>query len=552
MPEDSKKASEISKHFTALHDARSGWEATVTTSMELVLPEQSKMSVETGTKSYTIPDDRYDTTATSSLQLFANGLLGNVASQNAVWFKLALERMQADKLPGVGEWLDDVTDTFYKLFSKSSFYQAAWQVYLNGGGSGLGTMYVGENLEEERIDFVPYTPAGVFIDIDSRGKVDTLFYETLISGRAILQRYGESKLSKDLLAKIKRNPYNRYILIKACFPREDRLIGKMDAINKPFASIHLLKEGNVILRESGFDSFPYAVWRYEHAAEDVYPWSPSLTGFPDIDRANNISKSIIRLAQLTGEPPIAVPSEMYNDFKMEPRFKIKAYNMNRLPVPLQFGQGYQIELEREQHYRDIVKEHYFTNFFLSLSATVGQKLTATQVIEMQGEKATVIGGMVSRLTQEFFDPLFDRMFMIAARNGWIPEPPESLLATGGNISIDYLGILPMAQKRMLELNGPMNALQNFLPVAQAFPEMANMIKTYDLGKQILVGGGMPHAVIKDEKEYDQIIQQQQQLATQAAQVEMENKTADTLNKGSKAAEPGSPSEAVLNGAQNGQ
>jgi len=551
MSDKKEKAVKILKQFTALKNERSGWAANVTTAMNLVLPQRSKMDVTTGTKSYNISDDRQDATATTSLQLMANGLLGNVASQNAVWFDLALDKLKAEDDYNVKVWMDEVKNTFYKLFSKSSFYQGAWQVYQDGGGSGLGVMYVGENLEKESIDFVPYSPAGVYIEINDRGVVDTLFYETTMSARSIIERYGEKELKKNFLESAKKNPYTRFVVIKACFSRKDRDIQKIDGPNKPFASIHILKNDSVILRDSGFDSFPYAIWRYEHASETVYPWSPTLTGYPDIRRLNAVSKSTTRLAQLIGEPPMAIPAEMYDDFELKPRFKVKAYNMNRLPVALNMGQGYPVDIDREKHYQDIVKEHYFTNFFLSMSAAVGQKLTATQVIEMQGEKATVIGGMVSRLTQEFFDPLFDRMFMIAARNRWIPDPPESLLAQGGEISIDYLGILPMAQKRMLELTGPVNALQNFLPVAQAFPEMMNMIKPYELGKTLLIGGGMPHSIMRDKDEYEQITQQQKQQAQEALQAEQQNKEADSLNKGAKAPEKGSPSELVLEGMKNG-
>ena len=79
-------------------------------------------------------------------------------------------------------------NVFYKLFNKSTFYQGAWQVYLDGGGSGLGSMYVGEDLENEAIDFIAYDPKGVYLELDARGKVDTLFYLTVLSGKAIVNK----------------------------------------------------------------------------------------------------------------------------------------------------------------------------------------------------------------------------------------------------------------------------------------------------------------------------------------------------------------------------
>ena len=519
MSDNKKKVSRITELFTTMVNDRSGWKAAVNRTMQLVVPSRSSMDVTTEQRSYNQNDNRFDTTASTSLNLWANGMLGNVASQKSTWFKLILENHNSDNVHAIGGWLDQITDTFYKLFSKTSFYQSAWEIFFDAGGSGLGTMYIGENLEKEAIDFISYDPKGVYLEINAEGQVDTLIYQTIMSGKALKKEYGEENFPPGFADEVKKNPLTRYEILKSCMPRELRDPDKIDSINKEFESMHILKSKNHLLRESGFDSFPYSLWRYQHAAEDVYPLSPSLIGYPDINRLNNVSKSTTRLAQLVAEPPMAVPAEIYDSFEIKPRFKIKTFDMNRLPTPLNMGQGYPIGLDREEHYRKIVQEHYFTNFFLMMAAATGQKLTATQVIEMQGEKATVIGGIVSRLTQEFFDPLFDRMFMIAARNNWIPEPPEELFALGGDISIDYLGILPMAQKRMLEVSGPMNALQNFLPIAQAWPEMANLINPYELGKTLLVGGGMPHSVLRDEDEYDQITEQQQQAAAEAQRTE---------------------------------
>ena len=569
MPEDSvknaDKARQVMTQGKSLSNRRASWEKNVESAMELVMPHRAKMSVDTSMKNYSPSRNRKDGTATASLQLLANGLLGNVCSQKSTWFKLNLENTMAEKASGVGQWLDDVTSVFYHIFNQSSFYSGAWQIFTDAGGSGLGqhrnrclyqgkslygVMYVGENLKKQSVDFVPYHPKGCYLATDARGVVDTHFHKFVLSARDIVKDYGKENLTKDFVDKAKKNPWAMFELTQAVFPREDRDIYKMDAINKEYASLHVLHSGQKLCRESGYDSFPYSIWRYEHASDDEYPWSPTLTGYPDIDRLNKISKATTDVAQLAAQPPFVVPPELHDSFEIKPRFKLKAFDMNRIPVQLgTFGTGYPISVDREQHYQEMVKQHYFTNFFLMLSAASGQNMTATQVLEMQGEKATVIGGMVSRLTQEFFDPLFDRVFMIAARNGWIPEPPEALLELGGQVAIDYIGPLPMAQKRLLEINGPVNALQNFLPLTEVWPELRHIIKPYDLGKKMLVSGGMPHAITRTEKEFNQIVQQEQRDQQAAAEAEMENKAADTYNKGAKSAEPGSASEALLAGGQ---
>ena len=546
-----EKGKSVLTQLSSLETERSSWAGEVADAMELVIPNRSNMEVSTSTPTYTKSTTRKDGTAASSLKLFANGLLGNVCPQRLTWFKTQMENYKAQKASGVAEYMDDITSFFYHMFNGSSFYTGAWQVFMDGGGSGLGTMYMGEDLKNQKIDFLAYEPKGIYIATDEKGKIDTNFQRFIYTARDIVKKYGEDKLTKTFIDNYKKRPYTRHEVVQGVFPREDRDIFKMDAINMEFASLHVLKTGSKLLRESGYNSFPYAHWRYEYGSGEVYPWSPTLTGFPDIERLNTINGDTTRLSHLAAYPPVMVPAEMYGDFRIEPRFKVPGYDMSRKPEPLLFGQGYGVAKDQVEMYQQIVKEHYFTNFFLMLSAAAGTNMTATQVLEMQGEKATVIGGMVARLTQEFFDPLFDRIFMIAAKNGWIPEPPEALLALGGDISIDYMGPLSMAQKRMLELSGPMNAIENFLPVAQAYPEMRHLIKPYETGKQILIGGGMPHANIREERDYNQLVEAEQKQLQEAAQTEQIEKEAGALQKGSKKPEEGSPSELVMAGMQNG-
>ena len=549
---ENKLVDKILSHFESLQAIRKPWASTVEDVLKYIVPGRSSMQVTTDINTYTIDKDSMDGTARTSSYLMANGLLGNVCSQRARWFKLTPELPQYGKIPGLNQWLDTVQDTFYHIMGTGNFYAGAWQVFLDASHSGLGSMFIGEDKIEKTMNFRAFAPKGSYISTNADNKIDTYFHHFTLSGRDIVAEYGKDvDLPEDFINHTNSKPFQRYEIIHAIFPRKDRDIYKIDSLNKPYASVHVLKGKNIILRESGFDSFPMSIFRYSYDSEEIYPHSPSIDGFPDIQRLNRISQSTTNLAQLVAQPPTIVPSEMYNQYKLEPNFKIKGYDMSRIPQFMNVGQGYPVGKDREEFYQQIVKEHYFTNFFMMLAASSDGQMTATEVLERQGEKATVIGGMVSRLTKEFLDPIFDRMFVIAARNDWIPKPPEELLARGIDISVDYLGPLAQAQKRYLKLEGPMSSLQNFLPLMQAYPEMRDILKPYELGKQILIEGGMPASVLNDEKDYAAMQQQKQQQAQQAQQAEVIAQQAKAMKDGSKAPELGSPTGALM-GGQGGQ
>ncbi|MCK5614052.1 hypothetical protein KAR91_69960 [Candidatus Pacearchaeota archaeon] len=549
---NNKLVDTVLSHFESLKTERDPWANSVQTVLEEIIPGRATMQVNTDSRKYELNTNTLDSTARASAYLMANGLLGNVCSQSSKWFKLVTELPQISEIPGMNEWMDTVENVFYHLMATGSFYSGAWQIFFDAATPGLGSMFMGENLVEKTIDFLPYAPKGSYIATDSRNKIDTYFHHFTLTARDILEEYGESgNLTEDFRRTAKDKPFTRHELITAIFPRKDRDIYKKDSINKPWASVHVLRGQKTLLRESGFDSFPMSIFRYAYDSEEVYPHSPSIDGYGDIQRLRKIMTATTDVAQISAKPPTAVPAEMYNEYQIKPDFKIKAYDMARLPAPLQVGQGYPIARDREEFYRNIVKEHYFADFFIMLAAGENNQMTATEVLERQGEKATVIGGMVSRLTKEFLDPVFDRMFVIAARNNWIPAPPQEVLDSGIDISIDYLGPLSQAQNRYLKLQGPVSSLQNFLPLMEVYPQMADIIKPYNLGKRILVDGGMPSVDIRDEEEFNAIQLQKQEQQQAAAEAEQMEQRASALNKGAKAPEPGSPSEQLM-GANGGQ
>lgn len=541
----------ILTHWESLKTERKPWADTITEVLKLVIPGRADMTVKTQPRTYTVDRDSRDGTAKSSAYFMATGLLGNVCSQKSTWFRTTPELPIHDDIQGLREWLDIVDRVFYHILNTGNFYASAWQGFLDSATAGLASVMMLEDLNEMTVNFQTYAPKGAYIETNALNVVDTFFHHFTLTARDILEEYPDADFSSDFETNTKNNPFQRFEIVNAIFPRKDRDIYKVDSVNKPFASIHIMLGDNTLLRESGFDSFPLSVFRYEYDSEEVYPHSPSIDGFPDIQRVNEISKSTTDVAQLISNPPTAVPSEIFNEYEIKPKFKLKVFDMERLPVPLQIGQGYPIGRDREELYKRMVEEHYFKPFFIMLAQADGVTMTATEVLERQGEKATVIGGLIARLTKEFLDPIFARLFIIAARNKWIPEPPEELLRRNIPLTIDYLGPLAQAQQRFLKLQGPISSLQGFLPLLEAFPHMAFIIKEYELANHVLSGGGMPASILRTEEEYQAILDPILQAQAQAQQAETMETEANALNKGSKAPESGSPTEAVTQGVQGG-
>ena len=93
-------------------------------------------------------------------------------------------------------------------------------------------------------------------------------------------------------------------------PRDERDAQKIDAGNKPYASIYIEPTQKIVIRESGFDEFPYVCPRFLKASFEMgYGRSPAMTALPDTMMINAMSKVTITAAQKQIDPPLMVPDD---------------------------------------------------------------------------------------------------------------------------------------------------------------------------------------------------------------------------------------------------
>lgn len=194
-----------------------------------------------------------------------------------------------------------------------------------------------------------------------------------------------------------------------------------------------------------------------------------------------------------------------------------------------------------------IKEHFHVEFFLMLSQAAFNKtqMTATQVIEMQGEKAAILGTRIGRLQSEFLNPIIDQVFTIEVDSGKLPDLPDILQDFSGlNLEVDYLGPLAQAQKRLFKTQSIQAALNTALPLAQAVPESMDVLDSDMTMREILTVNGLPTKCIRDEKVVIQIRQSRAQ-AMQSQQMDQSLlNTSKALPGMSKKPEEGSPMAAL--------
>ena len=141
--------------------------------------------------------------------------------------------------------------------------------------------------------------------------------------------------------------------------------------------------------------------------------------------------------------------------------------------------------------------------------------------------------MITGLNHDTLNPMFDRLFDIAYRAGWLPPPPEILLRAGGKLEVDYMGPLAQAQRRHFYSEPYRSGMVDLSGVVQFSPMMLDNFNWDYVGKEIARANGWPEEAIHSERVVAQVRklrQQAQEEAKQQQQLETMGKAAPGLNE----------------------
>lgn len=475
-------------------------------------------------------DKIYDGTALGALNLLADGLTGYTVSKGFKWFGYTLPQRlddgrRLDSVYEVKRWLEEVEEVMYAAFLASNLYDLATEFVRDAASVGTVTINADEDVAKGRTIFsVPHFRE-CYLAEDYFGRVDTNIRVRDLTLKQMVEKFGWKQMVEaypSFRQDYEKNRNSKKEIIHARFPRRDFDPKRMDGKNKPFASIWVLTESKKLLLDSGTDIQNFVTWRWRKNSDEWYGRSPAWDAFVDHMTANQIAKTNLTAAHKMVDGPMVGPDDLRGKVQRNPGGWTSVDDMTRVPKPLQENIQLPFSLDMQNRYREMVKEHFHVDFFLMLSQAAMQRveLTATQVIEMGGEKAAVLGPRIGRMETEALGPIHDIVFAIERRAGRIPNPPDILMDFGGaKIEIEYLGPLAQAQRKLFRSQGIQQGMDAAAPIIQMFPETMDAIDGDKTVRDLLMSRGFPQKDLRDEDQVKNIRQvrqaereKQQQLA----------------------------------------
>jgi hypothetical protein len=319
-------------------------------------------------------------------------------------------------------------------------------------------------------------------------------------------------------------------------PREDRDLKKKDAKNMAFASCYYESGGNddLMLRESGFKTFPVLGPRWDVIGGDIYGNSPAMEALGDIKQLQHQQVRKATAIDYQTQPPVQLPMAMKNgEHDLLPGGS--SYYDATSPgggIKTAFEVNLRLDflLADIQDVRQRIRENFFADLFMMIANDQRSNITAREIAERHEEKLLMLGPVLERLHNEMLSPMIDNTFEKIVAAGILPPPPQEL--KGMDINVEFVSMLAQAQ-RAVGTSAIDRLLGTVASIAQFKPEVLDKLD----GDQIVdkysdMLGVDPDLILADDKVA--IIRQgrakQEAAAQQAAMMPQMADTAKTLSE----------------------
>jgi hypothetical protein len=200
---------------------------------------------------------------------------------------------------------------------------------------------------------------------------------------------------------------------------------------------------------------------------------------------------------------------------------------------------YQVNIDLEhlemtiEKTKQAIGKYFYTDLFLMLieAERQGREMTATEILERQSEKLSMLGPVLERLENELLNPLTERAFNIAYRLGLLPPPPAEI--EGMDLKIQYISVLAQAQK-MQGVIAVDQWVAGVIELAAANPGIIDNINFDNLAREKADMLGIPEKIINSPEAIARIRKIKADAAAQAAQQQNQLAMAEAAKKGAGA------------------
>ncbi|KAA0020730.1 phage tail protein [Salinicola corii] len=533
MADESELRKKILARHSELKNERTSWETVWKELSSYFQPLKAKfLCDDNASKRESRENKLVDNTGVLASRTLASGMMAGITSPARPWFKFELPDEDLNDDQEVQVWLEDTTKRCLAAMSRSNVYSVLNKAYLD---LGVFCTHCFLLLEDDVDDIRAVAmPIGSYcLDIDYRGRVNTMYREYRMTVHQVVDEFGKDAVSDRVRRNYEKGGaelQQKVDIIHAIEPNPDHDPDSRDAKKLPFRSIYIEKgsnEGDGLLRHSGFHENPIIAPRWMTQAGETYGTGPGWDGRGDCKALQLMQSDKHKAVAKLINPPLNVPSGMQNAGRVS--LNPGAVNYYDEMTGASGGKGihpvYQMTfdigavLQDIQDTRQRINEAFYVDLFRLLMNDDRSGITAREVQERHEEKMLLLGPVLESVQKDLQEPLLDRVFGILWRRGKLMPPPEIMAEMEDNqIRVEYTSVLAQAQ-RLVGIQSTERFLSFAGNMAGAFPSVLDNINQdkaiRDYGESV----GVSPTIFNSEEDVAAARQakQQQQQAQQMAE-----------------------------------
>ncbi|RWM68048.1 MULTISPECIES: portal protein, partial [Mesorhizobium] len=453
----------------------------------------------------------YANTINSAANRLAAGLESLIIPQSEKWHGLSTAALNDEESDEEKEWAEALRDFLFSLrYSANSNFVPATQACLrNVVRYGPAYLYAEEGFAPHTL--IRYASIPVvegYLCRNRWGQVDIFHRRYERTARQAAQLLGYEKLPAriKMLVDDPAKCETKISLIQCIQPRDERkmyrLGGSYQYLDTAFASCHVIEDEEVIVRESGFRSFPVSCFNWRRYEGDPYGISPTIEALTTVREENAVRRSGLRALQQVTDPataskarldyvPVLNPGENYPgliDDQGRP-----------LIAPIATGQNPTYAFSYAESRAEEIRDMMFVNLFQTL--VQNPQMTATEALIRQEEKGALLGPSGS-IIQAGFASNLDRELGILEDKGLYEEdsrflPPASL--AGKAVRPTFTGPLDVL-RRSAEARDTIQVVTTAMQMAQFDPGVMDNIDGDEALKIVQSAGRSPQRIFRRQDE----------------------------------------------------
>jgi hypothetical protein len=464
----------------------------------------------------------FDSTAVIANERFGAAMEAMLTPRSQVWAKFKAEDEDLEDVLPVQQYLDKVNKIVFaaRYHPEANFASQTDECYLSLGAYGNMCLFIDEVMGK-CLRYRSFPLSEIVWSLNHQGQVDTVFRKFRYTAKQAEQHWGgKASIPPSITRVLATDPYMEFDFLHVIRPNPDHKPFEYGAKNKPYEGWYIYLGDQSVLERGGYRTFPCAVGRYRVAPREHYGRGPATTCLPDVRTANEMVKTGLRAGQKAVDPPILLAEDsILNNFNQRPganNYGMVSSEGKPLAIPFKTDGNWELADKMLDGTRGVIRDTFLNTLFQIL--VENPNMTATEALLRAQEKGELIAPAMGRQQSEFLGPLQHREIDILSTAGAMPPAPVELLRSRRGMTIEYTSPLARAL-RAEEGTAIMNTMSDMATIAQIDPSVKYIIDTHDAVREMANIRGCPAKLVRSEDQVDQLMQNDQQQAQQAAMLQ---------------------------------